>query len=936
MLIFWGQELITFYNDAFRPSLGNNGKHPSSLGQPGEVSWAESWPVIGPMIYNIMAGGEAVWFEDQKLPLYRDGRMGYAYWTYSFSPVVDDTGAVNGVLVTCSETTGAVENLQRLGDSEQRFQHLIRRATVGIIVLIGEEMRISIVNDAYGKLIGRTYDELIGKNLFEVIPEAEAYFRPLAEGVRQSGAPLYLYSTPYAVEVNDTVKEGYLDLVYQPFQEADGTATGVMVLCQDVTEQVVSRKKIEENEFRFRSLIEEAPVATCLFVGPEMRVEIINSMMVAAWGKDFSVRNKPLIEALPELVNQPFLDILADVYTSGVAYEAKAARVDLVVGGVLGTYYYDFTYKPLRNEHGQVWAIINVSVNVTDRVLATRKLAASETNLRAIISSAPAAISLLVGRDLVIENPNQPFIDLIGEGAAIAGLPLHEVVGNLPSKESSFLTTKAIDEVFISGTPSQLSGAEVKTVLEGVATYRYYNVTYTPVFNTEEQVYAILYIAIDVTEQMLAQQALVDVEVELRNAIELAELGTWMIDVATQQIVLSPRQADWLGLEGPNHSVSAVLDCIIEEDRERVEKALFSTILPAADPNFNEEFTVVNAREGQYLILHAVGQAYIDTNGLPVRIAGTTQDITGQRDLVLALANQVQRRTEELALTNEELAATIEELAATNEELTATNEEITTSNEEYITLNDELQITIGLLNRSNDNLQRFAYVASHDLQEPLRKIQQFGNLLKLEHSAALGDELVYLDRMQVAAERMSTLIHDLLSYSRISAQSEVREAVSLNHIIEQVMTDLELIIQETKAQIKIGALPTIIGDASQLGQLFQNLLSNALKFHRPGVSPIVDVSAHIIAYTDLPEHIKPIKATQLYHQIEVSDNGIGFEPQYAERIFEVFQRLHRKHEYAGTGIGLSISERVVTNHGGAISATGQLGQGATFTIYLPV
>lgn len=114
MLIFWNKELLTFYNDAFRPSLRDNGKHPGSLGQRGEESWAESWPVIGPMIASIMAGGEAVYFADQKLPIYRDGQMGYAHWTYSFSPLTDDAGAVNGVLVTCLETTETVERLAHL------------------------------------------------------------------------------------------------------------------------------------------------------------------------------------------------------------------------------------------------------------------------------------------------------------------------------------------------------------------------------------------------------------------------------------------------------------------------------------------------------------------------------------------------------------------------------------------------------------------------------------------------------------------------------------------------------------------------------------------------------------------------------------------------------------------------------------------------------
>ncbi|RZL98798.1 MAG: PAS domain S-box protein, partial [Pedobacter sp.] len=131
MLVFWGKDLITFYNDAFRPSLGNDGKHPQSLGQPGHQSWSESWPVIGPMIENIMSGGDAVWFEDQKLPLYRDGHITYAYWTYSFSPLLDDDGTVGGILVTCNETTKAVESLMHLKEKEEQLQMAIVSADLG-------------------------------------------------------------------------------------------------------------------------------------------------------------------------------------------------------------------------------------------------------------------------------------------------------------------------------------------------------------------------------------------------------------------------------------------------------------------------------------------------------------------------------------------------------------------------------------------------------------------------------------------------------------------------------------------------------------------------------------------------------------------------------------------------------------------------------------
>lgn len=247
----------------------------------------------------------------------------------------------------------------------------------------------------------------------------------------------------------------------------------------------------------------------------------------------------------------------------------------------------------------------------------------------------------------------------------------------------------------------------------------------------------------------------------------------------------------------------------------------------------------------------------------------------------------------------------------------------------------ELQGLISDLQRSNNNLQQFAYIASHDLQEPLRKIQSFGDLLQSQYASELGEGTDYLNRMQASASRMSTLIRDLLSFSRITTRQEASVQVNLSELINTVLTDLELTIQETQAIVRINPMPTLLGDQSQLRQLFQNLLSNALKFHQMGLQPIVEMSACVISSAELPTSVRPSRAAATYHRIDVSDNGIGFDEKYLDRIFQVFQRLHGRNEFVGTGIGLAICEKVVANHGGAITATSKPGQGAIFSVYLP-
>ncbi|RAJ94128.1 PAS domain S-box-containing protein [Larkinella arboricola] len=250
--------------------------------------------------------------------------------------------------------------------------------------------------------------------------------------------------------------------------------------------------------------------------------------------------------------------------------------------------------------------------------------------------------------------------------------------------------------------------------------------------------------------------------------------------------------------------------------------------------------------------------------------------------------------------------------------------------------NEALALANKALYRSNESLEQFAYVASHDLQEPLRKIQQFGDLLKSQYETQLQDGVNYLERMQSAASRMSTLIRALLTYSRISTLHKSTALISLNQVIDAVLTDLELVITEKKAIIEIDELPPILGDALQLGQLFQNLLSNSLKFGQAGQTPHITIRYQSVAASDLPAGLHPAQPAARYHQIAVNDNGVGFDEKYLDRIFQVFQRLHGRSEYAGTGIGLAICQKVVDNHGGAITAVSQPGQGATFLIYLPI
>jgi len=231
------------------------------------------------------------------------------------------------------------------------------------------------------------------------------------------------------------------------------------------------------------------------------------------------------------------------------------------------------------------------------------------------------------------------------------------------------------------------------------------------------------------------------------------------------------------------------------------------------------------------------------------------------------------------------------------------------------------------LARSNAELEQFAFVASHDLQEPLRKIRSFGDRLKTKCAAILTEESAdYLARMQNASARMQTLINDLLTFSRVISRTEPFVTVDLAQVTREVLSDLEVRIEKTGATVEVGELPQIDADPMQMRQLLQNLIGNALKFHPPEGKPKVQVRSEIFdGGWDGP-----------LCQLTVQDNGIGFEEKYLDRIFAVFQRLHGRQEYEGTGIGLAVCRRIVDRHKGRITAKSQPGEGATFIIHLPV
>lgn len=289
-----------------------------------------------------------------------------------------------------------------------------------------------------------------------------------------------------------------------------------------------------------------------------------------------------------------------------------------------------------------------------------------------------------------------------------------------------------------------------------------------------------------------------------------------------------------------------------------------------------------------------------------------------------------QRNAEALQEANDLLEVRVEQRT---EELQTLNESMRIEIIERTKAEEKLEQFTRELERSNRELQDFAFVASHDLQEPLRKIQAFGDRLRIKYGEALKDDgKDYLERMQNAARRMHVLINDLLTYSRVASKAQPFAKVILDDVARDVVTDLEVRMQQTGGKVELNSLPTIEAEPVQMRQLLQNLIGNALKFRRPEVPPVVTVSSRLLEGDEakLPDS----KASKVY-ELQVADNGIGFDEKYLDRIFTPFQRLHSRNDYEGTGMGLAVCRKIVERHGGTITARSAVGQGTAFIIVLP-
>ena len=780
--ILWGKEFFCFYNDAYRPSLGNNGKHPSILGEKFEDAFPELVHTLKKEAEYVWKTGEATWHENQLVSIFRNGRMEEVYWTFSYSVLIGEEDETVGISITCIETTDAVKNLQLLQESENQLAFAIDAAELGTWdydpltnSFSGNDRLMDWMGIPKGMNISmeQAMDTIVPEDVYRVTSSINKSLAGRLEGrfIERFGIKNKSTNEVRTVQAQGKVRFRNPKSPYR--------ITGTL---QDVSEQVNYEKKlifandkIKKEEQNFRNIVYKAPVGIAIFKGRELVAKMANNSLLNFFKKESEefLGNK-LFDTIPE-IKETMGNLYKEVFHNKESVRGTEFQISLPLNGKLRSFYFNFIIHPILIVEGEVKEVMMVVNEVTDIVDSKNELVKNESQFRHHMQHSPVAMAILRGKDFKIELANNRMLThLWGKTREeVIGKPLLAVFPELMNQKYP----EELMEVLDTGVAIKDKASKVDIVVNGVNKEFYLDYHYIPLSDLDTTISGVIVTATDVTDQVLYSK----------------------------------------------------------------------------------------------------------------RLEGFTRE----------LESQVALRTNLLLEANEKLKDSVDKLKQANEEL-----------------------------------QSFAYVSSHDLQEPLRKIQMYSSLiLEKEYGNFSSKGKGYFDKVTFAASRMRTLIDDLLSFSRSNDDITKYEMIDFNEVIHQVLEDMAPTIEESEARITVKDLPKAEAIFFQMRQVFSNLISNAIKFSKKDGKPEIVISASKVPESQVK--LRNLNQKKKYFEFLIKDNGIGFPKGMESKIFEVFQRLHTKHEYEGTGIGLAIVKKVINNHCGLVIAESIQGKGTTFKIIFP-
>ncbi|MFD2514769.1 PAS domain-containing protein [Pontibacter locisalis] len=908
------------------------------------------------------------------------------YWSSFNKPILNKDGDILYLLHATKEVTDDVKAEEKVIELEkvESTYSLFMQAPVAVCIVNGPENLVRLANEEMLQVLGNT-SEIIGKPLFEVIPEAIPQgFPELLDQVRSTGTQVSATEYPITLHIDGEEELRYYNFVYQPYFEksSDPEASGVFSVAHEVTEQVLARKRVEETEYRYRTLIEEAPIATALYIGKEIRIQYANDIMLSYWGKDCSVTGKTLREALPELEGQPFPDLLDRVYATGVAYSGVKEKANLFIDGRLQSFYFTYTYKPLFDVAGILYGIHQTAIDVTEEVLAQRKLEENKEELNKLANAMPQLV-WIADADGEVTYYN----DRISEFAGATKLPngtwrWEGILFPDDVMATSNAWNKAVAEASVYEQEHRLQMKD--------GAYRWYLSRALPQLNKAGNVLKWYGTATDVQRQKEYEEALRQSEARLQAIIEATpECIKIVSEDGTLQFI--------------NHSGLEM----IEGNKELLGTACVFDII---DPEYKKEWQRNHKRvcngeslSWEFNIIGLNGaRRRMETHAVPLSTAegvmhlGVTRDVTERKKSEIALreseeqfrtfANNVQnlawmaepdgwiywynqRWYEYTGTTLEEMLgwgwakvhhpdhvdSVVAHLKETWEkgetwELTFPLRGADGAYRWFLTRAHAVKDTHGkvvrwigtntnidnqkkaeaaleLKNKEltyiNNDLDNFVYAASHDLKAPIANIEGLLAFLSDDLSQGIlqeNDAKHVMSLMQGSVNRFKKTINNLNDVVKLQQENKVSPVlVSLPEVVQEVIQDLEPMIQSSGVQLTID-----VSECSTIHFSEKNLRSI-----------IYNLLSNAIKYRS-PEREALVEVhcqtAATHHVITVKDNGLGMKENHMGQLFTMFKRFHDHVE--GSGIGLYMVKKMVENAGGHIEVESQIDVGSTFRVFL--
>lgn len=783
----------------------------------------------------------------------------------------DESGAKLCFVLDVTEREQAEERLRKaheaLHQSEDRYRALFDLSAVGQEELDPATGRFLAVNRKMCEITGYTREELLVKTYLDIThpedqqSEADRIRSYLTHGTKDHYSEKRIVRKDGAIRIVE-VRTGIV-------RDSDNLMRSIGTVI-DVTDRIEAEAANRSSQELLRLVTDSVPVLIS-YVDNQQRYRFNN----AGYERWFDISREDLIgKHIHEVVGHRAYKVIRpqlEAALSGkrVTYEAEVVYSN----GVLRLIHADYVPHFVDNRVVGCCAVIS---DVSERRRTEKALHETEARMAAVLRSLPVGVGVTNMQGKMI-SMNPAGLSLHGFSSAdelFKGLEEYQKAFELCYPDGSLMP---VEEWPLS---KALRGEQIndyEVYLHRLSDQSKKVVSYTVAPVQEGDTLRYIFVIQDVTERRRAEQSLIEREREFRTLANSIPQLAWMTDEKGWIIWYNDRWYDytgstheemqgmgWTKVHHPNH-INRVVD--------RYTKAM-------NEQQSWEDTFPLRSKNGDYRWFLSRALPIRDEKGRVLRWFGTNTDITEKLELERELRE----------------------------------------------LNDTLERRVAIrtteLEARNRELQQFAYVASHDMQEPLRKIQTFADLTNTDFGDQLGEEgRFYLERIGRAAERMSQLLSDMLTFSHVATRHQPFTWTSIETVMTEVLTDLDLAIAQAGATVEVRADTSIQADVNQIRQLLNHLVLNAIKFRREGVSPHVRISATI--------------AGGICH-LEVSDNGIGFEKKYAERIFEPFERLHGRTAFPGTGMGLAIVKRIVERHRGKISVESKPGQGTRFIIDLPV